>query len=360
MNTSIENRLNQLPRKVALPFSRLLSTGQLTENVLEDILDAGELSNNQTMLIGFAVGYLHLRAQGVPIHDVIRMAKNQQRPIKLDWSEKRWRQEHDKLARAEALIRLSSENVTYDVSQFEVHLPDQFSGYLIRTSKRLGMEGLRQRHCVASYHSQLQNGSCAIASVFVNRRRWTVQLFTTNDPLKPLSIGQIKTRFNESPSSDIRAEIHSKLDIALDNPVMPRADEPAPAYMDTLQLLLPVLNEFGVQMVYVGFDGSGDDGAIDSAYYIPSETSTIANQTLGDLGDASILATKTVQAVLDDLTYEYLEHTDIDWYNNDGGYGELQIDVRAGTVSMEVNVRYTESICEFHATHNIATGEEID
>jgi hypothetical protein len=130
--------------------------------------------------------------------------------------------------------------------------------------------------------------------------------------------------------------------------------------MDTLQLLLPVLNEFGVQMVYVGFDGSGDDGAIDSAYYIPSETSTIANQTLGDLGDASILATKTVQAVLDDLTYEYLEHTDIDWYNNDGGYGELQIDVRAGTVSMEVNVRYTESICEFHATHNIATGEEID
>lgn len=81
----------------------------------------------------------------------------------------------------------------------EKHLPKRFSGYLIRTSRRLGMEGLRQRHCVASYDSRLRKGDCAIVAVFADRQRWTVELRLTNDTETPLRIDQIKTRYNGLP-----------------------------------------------------------------------------------------------------------------------------------------------------------------
>ena len=72
-------------------------------------------------LVGFAVGYLHLRSQGVPVHDVIRMAKSQRRRINLAWSAKRWELEHERLSRAEALDRLAAENATYDVSSLRLY-----------------------------------------------------------------------------------------------------------------------------------------------------------------------------------------------------------------------------------------------
>ena len=50
--------------------------------------------------------------------------------------------------------------------------------------------------------------------------------------------------------------------------------------------------------------------------------------------------------------------TDIDWYN-DGGYGEIEIDVVEGTVRLNVNVRYVESSNEFSCERDIMTGEEV-
>ena len=143
------------------------------------------------------------------------MAKAQNRRINLGWSAKRWKEEHDRFSRAEALHRMAQENVGYDVSKFEEHLPERFNGYLIRTSRRLGMEGLRQRHCVASYDSRLRSGNCAIAAVFVGKQRWTVELRLTNNEEAPLRIDQIKTRYNSLPPASVREEIHEILDIPL-------------------------------------------------------------------------------------------------------------------------------------------------
>lgn len=67
----------------------------------------------------------------------------------------------------------------------------------------------------------------------------------------------------------------------------------------------------------------------------------------------------SVNDVIDALTYDYLEEVDVDWYNNDGGYGELIIDVSNGTVSLEVNQRYTESNTEYSMEHDIETGKAI-
>ena len=182
INTQINERLNTLPAKVATPFRQLLAAEQIPQDTLSTVLDAGDLSGDSHKLLGFTVAYMQLRSQGVPIHDVIRMAQTQQRRINLNWSAKRWKLEHERLSRAEALSRLARDNIIYNVEKYEALLPDRFDGYLIRTSRRLGMEGLRQRHCIAAYHTQLLNCSCAIAAIFVDRQRWTVQLVTTNDP----------------------------------------------------------------------------------------------------------------------------------------------------------------------------------
>jgi hypothetical protein len=111
----LESRLSLLPRKVAMPFRNLIETDHLSEEVLCTILDAGELSGEQHKLLGFAVGYLHLRSIGVPIKDVVEMAREQGRRIRLNWSEKRWRDEHERLSRAVALKKLAEESVRYDL-----------------------------------------------------------------------------------------------------------------------------------------------------------------------------------------------------------------------------------------------------
>jgi len=373
MTLTIENRLAQLPAKTSMPFRQLLSAGQIREDVIHTVLDAGEITGDTSKLIGFAAGFLHLRGKGVPVHDVIRMAKAQKRRINLSWGEKRWKEEHDRLSRAEALYRMAQQNISYDVSKYEKHLPKRFSGYLIRTSRRLGMEGLRQRHCVASYDGRLKNGNCAIVAVFVDGQRWTVELALTKDAEAPLCITQIKTRYNGLPPASIRQKIHEVLGIDMKKAggaaYMPTTRDFL--YMENLRRVLPILQGNGIEKVTVSFNGEGDSGSIEEILYEPRENEEtlkdlpveyISTSSFFDDGQWSRNARpelSTLNEALDALTYDYLEETGVDWYNDNGGYGELIIDVQNGTVSLEVNVRFTDTTTEYSGEKNIETGEDI-
>ncbi len=370
MTYTLENRISLLPAKVSMPFRQLLSSGQISEDVVSLVLDAGEITGETTKLIGFAVGFLHLRAQGVPVHDVIRMAKAQKRRINLGWSAKRWKDEHDRLSRAEALNRMAEENFSYDLSMYEKHLPKCFSGYLIRSSRRLGMEGLRQRHCIASYDYRLRNGNCAIAAVLIDKQRWTVELTLTNDPDVPLRIEQIKTRYNGLPAAHTRQKIYEELGIDLKKAAAsyPSCAVQSYLYMENLRRILPILREGGINTVTVSFNGGGDSGAVEDIAYEPNQDvkdmpiEHLSTDSYFDEGQWRRSVTpqqSTINEVIDALTYDYLEETGIDWCNDDGGFGELIIDVQQGTVSLEVNVRYTESNTQYDAERDIATGEEI-
>lgn len=373
MTCTIENRLAQLPAKTAMPFRQLLGAGQIPEDVIHTVLDAGEITGDTSKLIGFAVGLLHFRAQGVPVHDVIRMAKAQKRRVNLAWGAKRWKEEHDRLSRAEALQRMAAENVRYDVSKYEEHLPKTFSGYLIRSSRRLGMEGLRQRHCIASYDNRLRQGDCAIAAVFVEGQRWTVEIRLTADPEAPLRIDQIKTRYNSVPPAPVRQQIHDVLGIDMKKSPTPFY---APAernflYMENLRRVLPILRQHGIETVSVTFNGYSDSGSIEDISYTPCENpdalkavpvehiSTSSYFEDGQWRRTAAPEQSTLDEVIDALTNDYLEETGVDWYNNDGGYGDLVIDVQAGTVSLEVQVRYTDTRTEYSAERSIETGEDI-
>ncbi len=368
----IKERLQTLPTKIAVPFRSLLEAEQITEETLNTVLDAGELSQQPHLMLGFAIAYLHLRGQGVPVHDVVSMAKEQGRRISLTWSSKRWQQEHERLSRVSTLERLTKTNAQYDLSKFEAHLPADFSGYFIRSSRRLGMEGLRQRHCVASYHHKIMTGDCAIAAIFVDGQRWTVEMVVTGHSEIPIRIVQIKSRFNQLPSHAVREIIYEILGISANSPLAEaeQTREQNNQYLNVLQCLLPVLRERGVQSVHVDFDGVGDSGSIGQIECTPGEHGDVLNEiiehpaTQRSFEDGRWVSRvhqtrQTLREALEELTYEYLEETGVDWYNNDGGYGELIVDVPQGSVFLDVNVRFTEATNEVHQERDIVTGLDI-
>lgn len=366
----IQARLKALPRKVSVPLEKLLVIGQLDHEIVSTVLDAGELAGDSSKLLGFAAGMVYLKSRNIPVHDVIEMAKKQGRRISLGWSPKRWQEEHDRLSRAETLARLAEQNVEYEVSDYTAHLPARFQGYLIRSSRRLGMEGLRQRHCVASYHQQLLNGHCAIASLFVEGKRWTVQLVATRDESAPLRIVQVKTRYNGLASNEVIKRVHEMLNIKqatearYERPLHQRES----FYMENLRAVLPILRAHGVESVRVTFDGSGDSGSIDGADYDPKIDAegirvqmrrTVREFFQGEWRVFPSVEEASLSEAIEDIANDYLQDTRVDWYNDDGGFGSLEIDVVGGTVQLEVNVRYTESNTEFCSNKYIETGEEV-
>ncbi|HSH28979.1 MAG TPA: PcfJ domain-containing protein [Thiohalobacter sp.] len=364
--------LPTLPRKASVVFSRLLEAEQLDPDTLGIVLEAAQLDpavrGNPLKAVGFLSGFLYLKSRAIPVEDTIRMAKRLGRQLNLTWSANRWREEHDRLSRLETLSRMAARNTVYDVSRYARHLPRCFKGYLIRTSRRLGMEGLRQRHCVASYHDRVRAGGRALAVVFVDRQRWTVELSMTEDPDTPLRIDQIRGRFNAMPTEAIRRQVHATLGIAL--PIAracAQANAGEPLYLLNLRRVLPVLREQGVGTVTVSFDGSGDSGSVssvdtDTGYDEALEVELTRARRYFDAGvwrtDLST-ARVPIGDALEEITYDYLEHTGVDWYNNDGGFGELAIHVDDGTVELQVDVRYTNVNTAYADTLDIMSGEAV-
>lgn len=109
--------------------------------------------------------------------------------------------------------------------------------------------------------------------------------------------------------------------------------------------LLTQLNLLGAREVRVEFQGGGDDGQVDGVYifdqnnnFIDVPDDMIAWTTLTYGGQqAESKPTKLVD-VLEDLCSRALDNTGLDWYNNDGGQGNLTINFRDTPPSINLNV----------------------
>ena len=109
--------------------------------------------------------------------------------------------------------------------------------------------------------------------------------------------------------------------------------------------LLTQLNLLGAKKVVVTFQGGGDDGQIEEVFmtddnnaYIDLPNDMIAWTTL-TYGDqqSEQRQTKLVDA-LEDLCSRALDNTGLDWYNNDGGQGNLEINFKDNPPSIKLNV----------------------
>ena len=109
--------------------------------------------------------------------------------------------------------------------------------------------------------------------------------------------------------------------------------------------LLTQLNLLGAKQVRIEFQGGGDDGQIEGVYLInnnddyvdvPDDMIAWTSQTYGNQ-QSEQRPTKLVDA-LEDLCQRALDNTGLDWYNNEGGQGNLTIDFRDNPPSIRLNV----------------------
>ena len=82
----------------------------------------------------------------------------------------------------------------------------------------------------------------------------------------------------------------------------------------------------------VSFDGCGDSGAVNESEMsiYGSEGRDVTAEAPQELRDAVVA-----------FAYDYLESSGVDWYNNDGGYGTLEIDTSTESAGLNIEQRYT-------------------
>lgn len=137
-----------------------------------------------------------------------------------------------------------------------------------------------------------------------------------------------------------------------------------------IKTMFDQLRAAGATEVVISFDGSGDSGSIyaaniynadnkqiqvDQTVIYPKEKSTwIDGQWVNEIEHKEIPILEALEA----YCYDELEKTNIDWYNNDGGFGDMRIDLSdTVSVELEVNQRYTE----YHTTtFNLNEDEELE
>jgi hypothetical protein len=119
-----------------------------------------------------------------------------------------------------------------------------------------------------------------------------------------------------------------------------------------LTSLLFRLADYGITGVKVKYDGGGDSGAIEWIGYTkkPCETPEDVNDNIEDWENDWLLAKISADAhnAIEEFAQEKLLDDIEDWWNNEGGWGELCICVPSGKYIINNHIRITESEDYFH------------
>ena len=121
-----------------------------------------------------------------------------------------------------------------------------------------------------------------------------------------------------------------------------------------VQNLFAQLKLLNVNSFEIEFDGSGDEGQIDEIYFynannetinIPSDTISWVYSHYGDTKPHEQQV--TLQKAIEDLGYQMLNESGQDWYNNDGGYGNISVLIEGQDgrpyVDMDMYIRISDS-----------------
>jgi hypothetical protein len=117
-----------------------------------------------------------------------------------------------------------------------------------------------------------------------------------------------------------------------------------------LTSLLFKLADLGVTGIKVKYDGAGDSGSIEWVGYTnkPCETPEDVDDNMEDWADDANLFNlgSDVYTQLEDFAHGILNDIE-DWWNNEGGWGDLCICVPSGKYEITNNIRITD-----HETYN--------
>lgn len=102
--------------------------------------------------------------------------------------------------------------------------------------------------------------------------------------------------------------------------------------------------DLGYKYIVIGYEGAGDSGSIDYVGYSNEVEIDYYNQINHE-------PIPTGNGVLENWAYKVLNNVS-DWYNNEGGFGTIILDLYANTYTINNNVRIT-NIEEEEYTDNI-------
>jgi len=114
---------------------------------------------------------------------------------------------------------------------------------------------------------------------------------------------------------------------------------------EQLMEVLIQLADQGVTGIKVHYDGGGDSGAIEAIVYTDKEDAEFSDIDLLNEWDENIaLATlnSSADANIQNFAHETILDNIEDWWNNEGGYGDLLIKVPSGEYLINNNVRIVE------------------
>ena len=112
--------------------------------------------------------------------------------------------------------------------------------------------------------------------------------------------------------------------------------------------LLLKLADQDIRQIFLGYEGSGDSGAIEEIY--ASKTAfehdefegwyfDIPDEFIDDFKPLMEIVSHDVIKRVEELAYDLVLHKIEDWYNNDGGYGFIVIDIPSGKTHNRNSVR---------------------
>ena len=122
-----------------------------------------------------------------------------------------------------------------------------------------------------------------------------------------------------------------------------------------IKTIFEQLRAAGASSITISFDGSGDSGSIESVdiynadnqrmqidltvIYPEEKSSWVDDKWITETEEKEMPIADALEA----YCYDELEKTEIDWYNNDGGFGQMTINLDDKVeIELEVNTRYTE------------------
>ena len=117
------------------------------------------------------------------------------------------------------------------------------------------------------------------------------------------------------------------------------------------------LADLGVTGIKVTYEGSGDSGAIENVVYTAEKLRKNEEDAFEDLNDLDVWGTdilnlSTLDSGLESDIAHFVEEqllNDIeDWWNNDGGYGNVCILVPSGKYKIVNDIRITEIESFYH------------
>ena len=118
--------------------------------------------------------------------------------------------------------------------------------------------------------------------------------------------------------------------------------------------LFQVLADTTITRIHVSFDGEGDSGQLNTITAYAGDTKIqMPSQELevhcAHWGSSTLHTTvKPLDTAVEDICYDFLSQEHDGWENNDGAFGEFEIDVATRSVNLEFNARFTDYTLHEH------------